>query len=70
MPGVAHTSAARAGIIYLSKTLAVEWAPLDRVNCVAPGVIATEGMNVYPDAARAEFDRSNPMKPSATSGRG
>jgi len=63
MPGVAHTCAARAGVIYLSKTLAVEWAPLNvRVNCVAPGVIATEGMNVYPDEARAEFDRSNPMK--------
>ncbi len=63
MPGVAHTSAARAGTIFLSKTLAVEWAPLGiRVNCVAPGVIATEGMNVYPDEARAEFDRSNPMK--------
>lgn len=63
MPGVAHTCAARAGVIYLSKTLAVEWAPLRiRVNCVAPGVITTEGMNVYPDEARAEFDRSNPMK--------
>jgi citronellol/citronellal dehydrogenase len=63
MPGVAHTGAARAGVIYLSKTLAVEWAPLGiRVNCVAPGVIATEGMNVYPDEARATFDRSNPMK--------
>lgn len=63
MPGVAHTCAARAGTIYLSKTLAIEWAPLRiRVNCVAPGVISTEGMNVYPEEARQEFDRSNPMK--------
>jgi len=62
MPGVAHTCAARAGVIYLSKTLAVEWAPYRiRVNCVAPGVIETEGMAVYPAEARAEFDRSNPM---------
>jgi citronellol/citronellal dehydrogenase len=62
MPGVAHTCAARAGVIYLSKTLAVEWAPLRiRVNNVAPGVTATEGMNVYPEEARAEFRRANPM---------
>jgi hypothetical protein len=46
MPGIAHTCAARAGVIHLSKTVAVEWAPLGiRVNCVAPGVISTEGMN-------------------------
>ena len=62
LPGVAHTAAARAGVIYLSKTLAVEWAPLKiRINNVAPGVTATEGMNVYPEEARAEFARANPM---------
>src|SRR5690606_7121260 len=27
MPQVAHTAAARAGVIYLSKSVAVEWAP-------------------------------------------
>ena len=49
MPQVAHTCAARAGVIYLRKTVSTEWAPLDiRVNCVAPGSIATEGLNVYP----------------------
>ena len=63
MPQVAHTAAARAGVIYLSKTLAVEWAPLGiRVNCVAPGSIATEGLNVYPRAAAESFVVSNPMK--------
>jgi len=63
MPGVAHTCAARAGVIYLSKTLAVEWAPLSiRINCVAPGAIETEGMNTYPDHAYERFHRSNVMK--------
>lgn len=63
MPQVAHTAAARAGVIYLSKTLSVEWAPLGiRVNCVAPGSIATEGLNVYPRAAAEAFSVSNPMK--------
>lgn len=63
MPGIAHTCAARAGVIYLSKTLATEWAPLGiRVNCVAPGVIETEGMAVYPEEARRAFPGSNPMR--------
>jgi len=63
MPGVAHTCAARAGVIYLSKTLAIEWAPLDiRVNCVAPGAIATEGMDVYSAEARRDMPRSNLMQ--------
>lgn len=63
MPGVAHTCAARAGVIYLSKTVAIEWAPLNiRVNCVAPGTIATEGMDVYSDEARRDLPRSNLMQ--------
>jgi citronellol/citronellal dehydrogenase len=63
MPQVAHTCAARAGVIYLSRTLAVEWAPLEiRVNCVAPGSIASEGLNVYDRAAANAFTYSNPMK--------
>lgn len=63
IPGIAHSAAARAGVIALSKTVAVEWSPLGiRVNCVAPGVIATEGMEVYPDAARKRFANTNPMR--------
>ena len=62
MPGVAHTCAARAGVIGLSKTIAVEWAPFGiRVNCVAPGAIATEGQAVYSEKARESYKRSNPM---------
>lgn len=63
MPGGAHTCAARAGVIHLSKTVAVEWAEYGiRVNCVAPGIIHSEGMEVYDPAARATFALSNPMK--------
>jgi NAD(P)-dependent dehydrogenase (short-subunit alcohol dehydrogenase family) len=63
MPQVAHTAAARAGVIYLSKTLSIEWAPLNiRINCVAPGSIATNGLNVYPREAAEAFSISNPMK--------
>lgn len=63
MPGVAHTCAARAGVIHLARTLAIEWAPLNiRVNCVAPGIIATDGMNVYSEAARKALPQTNLMK--------
>lgn len=67
MPGVAHTVAARAGIIGASRTVAVEWAPLGiRVNCVAPGLIATEGLDVYPPEAQKEFPLANPLKRPGT----
>lgn len=63
MPQAAHTCAARAGVIYLSKTVATEWAPHRiRVNCIAPGVIETEGFHVYPDHALQRFHEANPMK--------
>lgn len=48
IPGMAHSVAARAGVIYLSRTLAVEWAPLGiRINCVAPGIIDTPALETY-----------------------
>jgi len=63
MPQAAHTCAARAGVIYLSKTLATEWAPYNiRINCVGPGVIETEGFGVYPEEALKRFHEANPMK--------
>ena len=59
----AHSVAARAGIVYLSKSVAVEWAPLNiRVNCVAPGAIASNGLRNYPRAAAEKFKYANPMR--------
>ena len=67
MPGIAHSMAARAGVIGATRTVAVEWAPLNvRVNCLAPGLIASEGLDVYPEAARREFHRANPLRRSGT----
>jgi NAD(P)-dependent dehydrogenase (short-subunit alcohol dehydrogenase family) len=60
--GIAHTIAARSGVIGLSRAVAVEWAPLNiRVNCVAPGLIETRGWEVYSPEARAAYPRANPM---------
>ena len=42
-PRAAHYGAAKAALINLTATLALEWAPRVRVNCVAPDFIRTEG---------------------------
>ena len=51
MPGMGHSGAARAGMLNLTETAALEWAPI-RVNAVAPGWIASSGMDQYPPAMR------------------
>jgi len=43
-PGTVHSAAAKAGVMAMTKTLAVEWAPHGiRVNTICPGPTATEG---------------------------
>ena len=42
IPGIAHSAAARAGVLELTKTLAYEWGPKVRLNCVAPGQFRTD----------------------------
>lgn len=47
-PNMVHTGAARAGMANLTMTLAYEWAVSGvRVNSVAPGWIASSGMDTY-----------------------
>lgn len=54
MPGMAHSGAARAGMVNLTKTAAYEWGGAGvRVNCVAPGWIASSGMDTYEGATKA-----------------
>ncbi len=62
LPQMAHTAAARAGVVYMSKTVAVEWAPYDiRINCVAPGCCESSAFSRYAPEGRATLYQSNPM---------
>jgi NAD(P)-dependent dehydrogenase (short-subunit alcohol dehydrogenase family) len=51
-PGVVHSASAKAGVLALTRTLAVEWARHKiRVNAIAPGPVDTPGAaeRLFPD---------------------
>jgi peroxisomal 2,4-dienoyl-CoA reductase len=57
---LAHVAAAKSGVESLTRTCAVEWAPLGiRVNSVAPGFISeTEGVKRFGESADVQVDKS------------
>jgi NAD(P)-dependent dehydrogenase (short-subunit alcohol dehydrogenase family) len=59
----AHYNASKAGVVALTKQMAVEWAPA-RVNAVAPGVIDTPMLRLMDDpaAGRAYLDSRVPLR--------
>jgi len=46
-PGTAAYGAAKAGLLNLTQTLAVEWAPKVRINAVTAGLIRTEQAHLH-----------------------
>jgi NAD(P)-dependent dehydrogenase (short-subunit alcohol dehydrogenase family) len=46
-PGTAAYAAAKAGLLSLTRTLAVEWAPRVRVNAVTAGMVETEQAHLH-----------------------
>lgn len=59
-PGIAHYCASKAGLMMLTKVLAIEWAEHDiRVNAVAPGLIGTPGVE---ELLRSEESRHEHRK--------
>jgi NAD(P)-dependent dehydrogenase (short-subunit alcohol dehydrogenase family) len=59
----AHYNASKAGVVSITKQMAVEWAPV-RVNAVAPGVIDTPMLRMMDDPAsgRAYLDEHVPLR--------
>jgi NAD(P)-dependent dehydrogenase (short-subunit alcohol dehydrogenase family) len=58
-PGTVHSAAAKAGVVAMTKTLAVEWGPRNlQVNCLCPGFVDTDQSRqvLWPtEAARAKL---------------
>ncbi|WP_248906835.1 SDR family NAD(P)-dependent oxidoreductase [Halocatena marina] len=58
-PYMSHYSAAKAAVVNLTRTLAFEWASDDvRVNCIAPGFVATPGVEAQMGVTADTIDRS------------
>ncbi|MCW5612620.1 MAG: SDR family oxidoreductase [Rubrivivax sp.] len=56
MPGMAHSGAARAGMLSFTETAACEWGHAGvRVNAVAPGFVASSGFDTYGPEMKAKF---------------
>jgi len=67
-PGTAAYGAAKAGLLSLTQTLAVEWAPRVRVNAVAAGMVGTELAHLHygDEAAQARVAATIPLGRLAT----
>ena len=59
-PYMSHYGAAKAAVINLTSTLAYEWASEDvRVNCIAPGFVATPGVASQMGVTAGDIDRDS-----------
>jgi NAD(P)-dependent dehydrogenase (short-subunit alcohol dehydrogenase family) len=62
LPGASNYTAAKGGIIAFTKVVAQEYATAGiRVNCIAPGWIATSILEALPDELRATAHQMVPL---------
>ncbi|WP_406852160.1 SDR family oxidoreductase [Brevundimonas sp. BH3] len=61
-PGTAIYGAAKAGLLNLTQSLAMEWGPKIRVNAIIVGLIATEGAADHYGAGHAAIAHALPLK--------
>lgn len=70
MAGVVHSASAKAGVLAMTRSLAVEWARFGlRVNAIAPGPFESDAAraNLWPDeAARRHLEEQIPLERFAT----
>jgi NAD(P)-dependent dehydrogenase (short-subunit alcohol dehydrogenase family) len=67
-PYMSHYGAAKAGIVNLTATLSYEWADEGvRVNCIAPGFVATPGVESQMGVSAGEIDRGKVARRIGTS---
>jgi len=67
-PYMSHYGAAKAGVINLTRTLAAEWADDGiRVNCIAPGYVATPGLASQMGISADDVDRETVDRTVGTS---
>jgi len=58
-PKMSHYGAAKAGVINFTSSLSAEWADRDiRVNCIAPGLVATPGVASQMGITAGDIDRT------------
>ena len=69
-PGTAAYGAAKAGLLSLAQSLAVEWAPKVRLNTIAAGMIRTEQAHLHygDEAAIARVSATVPLGRLGTPG--
>jgi len=69
-PGTVHSASAKAGVLAMTRTLAVEWARYNiRANAIAPGSFPTEGASARLWLDNQDESRIGRMVPAGRHGR-